>query len=69
MRSSAVVIWLRSLIELLPDTRYPVSVKLRVDTDDGDLFEQRLRDQQTVKRVFVVEWQIDEHSQVFVGDL
>jgi len=32
-------------MELLPDTRYPVGVKLWVDTDDGNLFVQRLRDQ------------------------
>src|SRR5713101_1549872 len=60
MRSSAAVIWLRSLMLLLPDASYPVGVKLWIGADDGNLFVQRLRDQQAVEGVFVVERQIDE---------
>ena len=47
---------------VLPDTCYAVSIKLRVDTNEGNLFIQRLCNQQSIERIFVMKRQSDEHS-------
>src|SRR5271157_2546068 len=59
-RSSAVLIWSRSLMWSLPDPGDAVGIELHVGTDDGNLFGQRLSHEQAVERVFVMERQPDQ---------
>src|SRR6266404_5477741 len=68
MRSSALVTWLRSLMSSLPNARYPIGVKLWIDTDDGDLFVQCLRNQKAVEGIFVMEWEFRLNIGVFYRD-
>lgn len=53
----------------LPQSRYAISVKGFVSTDDGNFVCQRLSNEQTVKRVAVMKGQSHDLRGVCNGDI
>ena len=61
-------LWAVVVAHQLPEPLHAVGVKLDVSADDRDIFRQRLREQQSVERIFAMQFHRCEQRRVFWQD-